>query len=133
MRLLPVPIIPDTIPLTVACDFAVSATGAGQFADCPSAQPPEETLCYAQPVHDVGQMKILRLDWSPFFNTPGRPCISTAKRVPGGKKMGHANFLADDLETVLAQVAACREAWDARVLRRLSFLMKARGSVFRRT
>ena len=34
------------------------------------------------------------------------------KRVPGREeKWGHANFLADDLETVLAQVAVCREAY----------------------
>jgi len=25
--------------------------------------------------------------------------------------MGHANFLADDLETVLSQVARCRQAY----------------------
>ena len=51
-------------------------------------------------------------DWSPIFNTPGATLHLYGKAgARAGRKMGHANFLADDLETVLAQVAACREAY----------------------
>jgi 5-(carboxyamino)imidazole ribonucleotide synthase len=51
-------------------------------------------------------------DWSPIFNTPGATLHLYGKAgARAGRKMGHANFLADELETVLAQVAACREAY----------------------
>ena len=51
-------------------------------------------------------------DWTSIFNTPGATLHLYGKAGAGaGRKMGHANFLADDLETVLSQVARCRQAY----------------------
>lgn len=51
-------------------------------------------------------------DWTPIFDTPGATLHLYGKAgARAGRKMGHANFLADDLETVLAQVARCRQAY----------------------
>ena len=50
-------------------------------------------------------------NWSPILNTPGATLHLYGKAgARGGRKMGHANFLADDLNTVLKQVAKCRQA-----------------------
>ena len=48
------------------------------------------------------QFSILRVQLFTLYGKAG---------ARAGRKMGHANFLADNLETVLAQVAVCREAY----------------------